>query len=139
VKHSPKHEELIRSSRSQLFPSMESLNFRMLSHKEGVSLIKPFSVEEVKATMWDCDNIKCSGPSSIFFGFIKKNWDILKEDLLRFLHEFHRNGRLYKGINNTFIALIPKVDSPQRLNDFRPISLVGSIYKILAKVLSNRL
>ncbi|PNX59990.1 cysteine-rich receptor-like protein kinase, partial [Trifolium pratense] len=44
-----------------------------------------------------------------------------------------------KGINSTFIALIPKVDSPQRLNDFRPILLVGSLYKILAKVLANRL
>jgi hypothetical protein len=42
-------------------------------------------------------------------------------------------------LNATFIALIPKVDSPQRLNDFRPISLVGSLYKILAKVLANRL
>jgi len=37
----------------------------------------------------------------------------------------------YKGINTTFIALIPNVDSPQRLNDFRSISLVGSLYKIL--------
>jgi len=62
---------------------------------------------------------------------------MLKDDLMRFLHEFHRNGRLTKGINSTFIALIPKVDSPQRLNDFRPISLVGSLYKILAKVLAN--
>jgi hypothetical protein len=46
---------------------------------------------------------------------------------------------LSRGINNTFIALIPKIDSPQGLNDFRPISLVGSLYKILAKVLANRL
>jgi len=58
---------------------------------------------------------------------------------MRFLTEFHRNGRLAKGINSTFIALIPKVDSPQRLNDFRPISLVGSMYKILVKVLACRL
>jgi len=58
---------------------------------------------------------------------------------LRFLVEFHRNGKLAKGINNTFIALIPKVDSPQCLNDFCPISLVGSMYKILAKVFANRL
>ena len=42
-----------------------------------------------------------------------------------------------KGIYTTFILLIPKVDNPQRLNDFRPISLVGSMYKILAKVLAN--
>lgn len=59
--------------------------------------------------------------------------------MLRFLLEFHRNGTLAKGINNTFIALIRKVESPQRLNDFLPISLVGSMYKILAKVLANRL
>jgi hypothetical protein len=58
---------------------------------------------------------------------------------MRFINEFHRNGKLTKGINSTFIALIPKVDSPQRLIDFRPISLVGSLYKILAKVLANRL
>ena len=44
-----------------------------------------------------------------------------------------------KGINSTFIPLIPKVESPQSLNDFRPILLVGSLYKILAKLLANRL
>jgi hypothetical protein len=53
--------------------------------------------------------------------------------------EFHRNGKLTKGINSTFIALIPKVNSPQRLNDFRPITLVKCLYKVLAKVLANRL
>lgn len=44
-----------------------------------------------------------------------------------------------KGVNSTFIALIPKVDSPQRLADFLPISLVGCMYKVLAKVLADRL
>jgi hypothetical protein len=63
----------------------------------------------------------------------------MKEDFMRYISEFHRNGRLAKGINATFIALIPKVSSPQRLNDFRPISLVGSMYKVLAKILANRL
>jgi hypothetical protein len=46
---------------------------------------------------------------------------------MRFIAEFHRNGKLMKGLNSRFIVLIPKVDSHQRLNDFRPISLVGSI------------
>jgi len=46
---------------------------------------------------------------------------------------------LAKGINSTFIVLIPKVDNPQRLNDFRPIPLVGSMYKVIAKLLANRL
>jgi len=58
---------------------------------------------------------------------------------MRFLVEFHRNGRLAKGINSTFIALIPKVESPQRLNDLRLIPLVENMYKILAKVRANSL
>lgn len=89
--------------------------------------------------MWDCDNYKSPGPDGVNFGFVKEFWYDLKEDVMRFLTEFHRNGKLSKGINSTFIVLIPKVDSPQHLNEYRPISLVGCMYKILAKVLANRL
>ena len=120
-------------------PSMEALQFQSLSYREGISLVKPFYVQEVKAAMWNCDNFKCSGHDGVTIGCIKEFWNILCDDVMRFLVEFHRNKCLTKGINNTFIALISKVDSPQRLNDFRPISLVGSMYKILAKVLANRL
>ena len=126
-------------SRVEERPCMGGLHFRSMSHDEGAELVKPFSLEEVKAAVWDCDNYKCLGPDDISFGFIKEFWDMLKDDVMLFLVEFHMNGRLTKGINSTFIALIPKVDSPQRLNDFRPISLVGSMYKILPKVLANRL
>jgi len=58
---------------------------------------------------------------------------------MRFIIEFHWNGKLSRGTNTTFIALILKVVIPQKLNDFRPISLVGCMYKILAKVLANNL
>ena len=115
------------------------MHFHYLSSREGADLTKPFLVGEVKADVWDCDKYKSLGPDDITFGFIKDFWDILKIDVMRFLVEFHRNRKLANGINSTFIALIPKVDNPQRLNDFRLISLVGSMYKILAKVLANRL
>jgi len=120
-------------------PSLGDMQFRSLSCRQGAGLIKPFSLEEVKAAVWDCENFKCPGPDGITFGFIKDFWDLLKGDVMRFLVEFHRNGKLTKGINSTFIALILKVQIPQRLSDFRPISLVGSLYKILAKILANRL
>jgi hypothetical protein len=93
----------------------------------------------VHAAVWDCDSYKSPGPDGINFGFLKEFWPELKGDIMRFITEFHRNGKLTRGINSTFIALILKGDNPQRLNDFRPISLVGSMYKILAKVLANRL
>jgi len=120
-------------------PSVDNLNFRSLSVSEGVGLIKPFSLQEIKEVVWDYDNNKSPGPYGINFGFIKEFWLDMKDEIMRFVSEFHRNGKLSKGMNTTFIALIPKVDSPQKLNDFRPISLVGSLYKILVKLLAKRL
>jgi len=120
-------------------PGVATLPFRKLSFVEAGNLTKPFSVEEVKQAVWDCDSFKSPGPDGVNFGFIKQFWDMMKDDFMRFIVEFHRNGKLTKGVNSTFIALIPKVSSPQHFNEFRPISLVGCMYKVLAKVLANRL
>ncbi|KEH15328.1 hypothetical protein MTR_1350s0010, partial [Medicago truncatula] len=87
------------------------------------NLTKPFSVDELKPAVWDCDSFKSLGPDGINFGFIKNFWNEMKDDVVRFITEFHRNGKLSNGINSTFIALIPKVESPQSLNEFRPVSL----------------
>ena len=55
------------------------------------------------------------------------------------LHNFHAHGNFEKSINATFIALIPKKPGALECKDFRPISLVSGIYKILSKVLANKL
>lgn len=101
------------------------MQFQSLSVAEGVGLIKSFSMDEVKEVVWDCDSFKSPGPCGINFGFIKDFWHDMKDEIMRFVSEFHRNGKLSKGINTTFISLIPKVDNPQKLKDFRPISLSG--------------
>jgi len=64
----------------------------------------------------------------------KKKIFALKDDIMSILSGFHRNENLTKEINCTFIALIAKVESPQRLTDLRPISLVECLYKVLYKV-----
>ena len=56
-----------------------------------------------------------------------------------FLKDFRDRGRFVKSINASFLVLIPKKGGTEDLKDFRPISLVGSLYKLLAKVLANRL
>jgi len=116
---------------------VDNLSFKNLSFVEGNGLIKPFSVDEVKTAIWDCDNYKSPGPDGVHFGFIKDLWEVVKGDIMPFIQDFHRNDKLTKGIKTTFIALIPKVESSQHLNDFRPISLVGCLYKVLSKVLAN--
>ena len=84
-------------------------------------------------------NEKSLGPDGLNFKFIKKFWEIMKPDILRFLDEFYVNGIFPKGSNAYFIALIPKVDDPQGLADYKPISLIGCVYKIVSKLLANRL
>ncbi|GAU46455.1 hypothetical protein TSUD_402220 [Trifolium subterraneum] len=120
-------------------PDIDGLVFKLISSSDGADLIKPFFMEEIKAAIWDCDSYKCPGPDRINWVFFKDFWEVLKIDLLNFFAEFHHNGKLTKGLNSTFIALIPKVESPQCVADFRPIALVSSVYKILSKVLANRL
>jgi hypothetical protein len=83
-----------------------------LSGAEAGSLIISFSQEEVKQAIWDCDSFKSPGPDGVSFGLIKEFWELIKDDFMRFLTEFHCNGKLTKGVNSTFIALIMKVTSP---------------------------
>ena len=120
-------------------PTLDGVQFRSLREDDKVLLDRKFDLEEIREAVWECEGNKNPGPDGFNFTFIKRFWDLLKGDIWRVLNEFYDNGRLSKGVNSSFIALIPKVESPIGLNDFRPISLVGCIYKIIAKVLAARL
>jgi len=89
--------------------------------------------------VWSCDNDKSPGPVGFNFEFIKFCWEEIKDDIVRAVQNFEFDGKWPRGTNASFISLIPKVDNPQHLNDFRPISLIGCLYKIVAKILSMRL
>ena len=53
--------------------------------------------------------------------------------------EFHEQSSFFKSLNTTFLVLIPKKEGAEYLGDFRPISLLGGLYKLMDKVLANRL
>lgn len=89
--------------------------------------------------MWDCEGDKSLGLGDFNFKFIKEFWEILKGDFLRLMIEFNSQGVLPRGGNPSFLDLILKKDNPQCPSDFRPISLIGCIYKVIVKVLSIRL
>ncbi|KAK2648316.1 hypothetical protein Ddye_015805 [Dipteronia dyeriana] len=96
-------------------------------------------LEEVWKVVSNCDGNKAPRPDGFNLNFIKENWDAIKQDFMSFMVEFHKNGSIVKELNQTFIALIPKCSNLKTMKDYRPISLVGSLYKILAKVLANRM
>jgi hypothetical protein len=63
----------------------------------------------------------------------------LKVDIMKVFNDFHAKGKSERSLNALFITLIPKIPRAIDLKDFNPISLVWSIYKIIAKILANRL
>ena len=71
--------------------------------------------------------------------FFQKCWRVVEDDIMAFFGEVFEFYKFEKSLNATFISLIPKKVNALNICDFRPISLIGSIYKILAKVLANRL
>lgn len=85
------------------------------------------------------DKDKSLGSNSFSMLFFQECWEILKRDLMEVFEEFYERGIISKGMNATFIVLIPKKKDTSYFLDFRPISLVGSLYKIISKVLSIRL
>ena len=112
---------------------------------EGIStylsdwLERPFMEEEIKKAMFDCDGSKTPGPDGYSLAVFQTQWDIVKADILKVFEEFYTSGIINGISNETYICLIPKKSNSCRVRDFRPISLVTSLYKIIAKVLAKRL
>lgn len=82
-----------------------------------------------------------SGPDGFSFAFFQACWSVVKGDIMHFFSEFHTNCVLFfeKSSNAIFVTLIPKKAGAVKVADFRPNSLVNSVYKILAEVLPNHL
>nr|GEY37988.1 RNA-directed DNA polymerase, eukaryota, reverse transcriptase zinc-binding domain protein [Tanacetum cinerariifolium] len=95
--------------------------------------------EEIKEAVWDYVSSKAPGPNGFSFAFVKKYWDIIMKDLHDFINSFFASCNMPYGANSSFFTLIPKVNNPTLITDFRPISLIGIHYKIIAKILANRL
>ncbi|GJT77168.1 RNA-directed DNA polymerase, eukaryota [Tanacetum coccineum] len=99
----------------------------------------PFSREVIKRAVWDFGSEKTTGPDGFTFGFIKCYWDLMADDVFSLVEHFHHDPLIPSGCNPLFISLIPKVNDPKSVKDFRPISLIGCQAKIIGKLLANRL
>ena len=117
---------------------IDGLPFASLNPEEASSLEVPFREEEVFIALNEMDGDKAPGPDGFTLAFWQDSWYFVKEEIMEMFHEFFVKGTFIRSINTTFLVLIPKKGGAEDLKDFRPISLLGSLYKILAKVLANR-
>jgi hypothetical protein len=99
----------------------------------------PFNKEDIDRVVKVMLVDKAPGPDGFNGLFIKKCWHIIKEDVYNVCFDFFNGTVSLQAINTSFITLVPKVNNPSMVNDFRPISLINCIVKIITQLMGDRL
>ncbi|GJV68190.1 hypothetical protein Tco_1483699 [Tanacetum coccineum] len=110
-----------------------------LSLEQQMDMESNITREKIKKAVWDCRTDKSLGPDGFTFGFYRRFWSVIEKDMMEAMNMFFQSDTFPKGCNASFIALITKTQDANMVKDFRPITLIGSLYKIIAKILANRL
>jgi len=102
-------------------------------------LLKPFVEDEVKQALKQMDANTAPGLDGLSPLFYKQFWGKIGKEISEAVLAILNSGTIPTNLNHTFISLIPKIQIPRKVSDFRPISLCNVLYKLIAKVLANRL
>jgi hypothetical protein len=102
-------------------------------------LSAPFTIEEIDAVVKHLPIDKAPRPDGFNGQFLKSCWHIMKEDIYQLCFDFHDGSLNLESINMGCITLIPKVATSETMNDYRPITLLNCVLKIVTKLLADRL
>ncbi|GJY63501.1 pentatricopeptide repeat-containing protein [Tanacetum coccineum] len=118
---------------------IETLIKKKLSLEEADKMVSEVSDKEIKEALFDIDDSKAPGPDGFSSAFFKKAWRVIGPDICKAVKEFFMSGKMLGELNATLISLIPKVQTPDKVTDFRPISCCNVLYKCISKVLTNKI
>lgn len=121
--------QVIPFDASALYPT--SLDLSLLEQQ--------FTLSEVEATVRQLANNKASGPDGLPSEFLKIYWSELKLEILGIMSDFYHGRLNLQPYNEACIVMVPKIETPLTTANFRPISVLNLIPKLISKVLSNRL
>ncbi|CAH1443919.1 unnamed protein product [Lactuca virosa] len=107
--------------------------------KQALDMVSDVTVEEIKFALFDIDDDKAPRPDGYSAKFFKKAWMIVGEDFCSAVKEFFVSKKILKEINATVIALVPKIPTPGKVGDYRPISCCNVVYKCISKIIVNRI
>ena len=110
-----------------------------ITDDQNMMLLAPFSAVEVKDAFFYMHLDKSPGPDGMNPAIYQKFWNIIGEDVVQACLNFINICSFPVGLNDTFIILIPKKQQPETLADMRPIALCNALYKIISKMLTNRM
>jgi len=118
---------------------MALIHHRMITLDENLALVDNLTLLEIEMVVKDSESNKSPRPDDFNFAFYKEFWHLVKYEVQIMFDQFHANERLPQNYLSYFVTLMPKIKSPLSLKDSQPISLLGSHYKLLSKVLALRL
>ena len=142
--HAEKEEVIYKAFKERLgtchHPAMAFDLASLIQPVEGLQVLtEPFSTTEIDAVVREMPSDKAPGPDGFNGHFLKSCWHIVKEDIYSLCNEFYEGKLNLESINSGYITLIPKIGSPESVNDYRPITLLNCFLKLLTKILANRL
>ena len=111
----------------------------VISANENEKLILIPSPTEIRDAVFSLHADKAPGPDGFSAGFFHTHWETIGADIVREVQEFFETSKLPPSINETFIRLIPNIQNPKTVANYRPIALCNVYYKIVSKILTKRL
>ncbi|GJZ78963.1 putative RNA-directed DNA polymerase [Tanacetum coccineum] len=115
------------------------LFLKKLDMDKAIDLIRRVADNEIKAALFNIDDNKVAGPDGYSSKFFKAAWSIIGKDIRSATKEFFSSGKMLGEFNTTLISLVPKLKSPARVTDYRPISCCNVIYKIIIRQISDNI
>lgn len=133
------YHELFKSDLQITSPLHTSHSFPNLTEEEVRLLSADVTNEEIRAAAFDMGAFKAPGPDGLQAFFYQEYWSVVGQSVCDLVRDIFNNPTQVASLNETNLVLIPKVDQPEVIKDFRPISLCNVSSKILTKILSRRL
>jgi len=112
-----------------------NIEFSSLTLDDNTTFTSHITESKIREVVWQCEESKTLQLDKFNFNFIKSSWEFLKYDIIQVTNYYECFGNILRDRNALFITLVPKINDSIRLKQYKPVSLVQALYKIITRVM----